>query len=84
MGVFEECVGIEKDILQSVLIPIANISRIAKDGTKSKEEVLNQSETYIKLFWSKVYKEFSLIFNNNRIKLGRLLKCYIIFIKLKI
>lgn len=46
-GIFEECVSIDKNILQQVLIPIANISRQCLDGTKQKDEVLNQSELYI-------------------------------------
>ena len=48
MGIFEECVSIDKDILQKVLIPIANISRRCMDGTKHSGEPLNQSELYIK------------------------------------
>ena len=47
MGIFEECVSIDKDILQQVLIPIANISRRCMDGSKHSEEPLNQSELYI-------------------------------------
>jgi hypothetical protein len=46
-GIFEECVSIDRDILQRVLIPIANISRRCADGTKHSEEPLNQSELYI-------------------------------------
>ena len=56
MGIFEECVSIDKDILQQVLIPIANISRRCMDGSKHSEEPLNQSELYIKLFWANVNK----------------------------
>ena len=52
MGIFEECVSIDKDILQKVLIPIANISRRCMDGTKHSEEPLNQSELYIKVLVS--------------------------------
>lgn len=51
-GIFEECVSIDKDILQKVLIPIANISRRCMDGTKHSEEPLNQSELYIKILVS--------------------------------
>lgn len=46
-GSFEECVSIDRDILQQVLIPVANISRKAKDGTVQPDEMLNQSELYI-------------------------------------
>ena len=80
-GIFEECVSIDKDILQQVLIPIANISRRCMDGSKHSEEPLNQSELYIKLFWTNVNILFILfsLYNIRRVK-----KCYIIFIKLKI
>lgn len=52
-GIFEECVSIDKDILQQVLIPIANISRRCMDGSKHSEEPLNQSELYITTAGSK-------------------------------
>lgn len=79
-GIFEECVSIDKDILQQVLIPIANISRRCMDGSKHSEEPLNQSELYIKLFWTNVNILFTLFFLYD---IRRVKKCYIIFIKLK-
>lgn len=81
MGIFEECVSIDKDILQQVLIPIANISRRCMDGSKHSEEPLNQSELYIKLFWTNVNILFTLFFLYD---IRRVKKCYTIFIKLKI
>lgn len=70
LGIFEECVSIDKDILQQVLIPIANISRRCMDGSKHSEEPLNQSELYIKLFWTNVNILFtlSLPYNIRRVK----------------
>ena len=59
MGIFEECVSIDKDILQKVLIPIANISRRCMDGTKHSEEPLNQSELYITTAGSKTDYAYS-------------------------
>ena len=58
-GIFEECVSIDKDILQKVLIPIANISRRCMDGTKHSEEPLNQSELYITTAGSKTDYAYS-------------------------
>ena len=58
-GIFEECVSIDRDILQRVLIPIANISRRCADGTKHSEEPLNQSEIYITTAGSKADYAYS-------------------------
>lgn len=46
-GVLEECVGIDGDLLQSVIIPIMNVSRRCLDGTVQESEVLNQQQSYI-------------------------------------
>ena len=46
-GILEECVSIDKTILQEVLIPVMNISRRCLDGTTQSDEPLNQSELYI-------------------------------------
>lgn len=46
-GVLEECVGIDGDILQEVLIPMMNVRRRCLDGTTQKDETLNQSQLYI-------------------------------------
>jgi len=42
-GVWEECVGIDQDILQQVLIPLMSISRRCADGTVAPDETLNKS-----------------------------------------
>lgn len=46
-GVLEECVGIDQQILQEVLLPTMNVSRQCLDGTTQEDEVLNQSQIYI-------------------------------------
>ena len=46
-GLIEECVGVDQQILQEVIIPTMNVSRRAKDGTVQEDEVLNQSQVYI-------------------------------------
>lgn len=46
-GVLEECVGIDGDILQQVLIPMMSISRRCLDGTVQRDETLNKSQLYI-------------------------------------
>lgn len=46
-GLIEECVGVDQQILQEVLIPMMNVSRTALDGIVHEDEVLNQSQLYI-------------------------------------
>lgn len=46
-GLIEECVGVDQQILQQVLIPMMNVSRQCLDGTTQEDEVLNQSQLYI-------------------------------------
>ena len=46
-GTIEECVGVDGDILQSVIIPTMNVSRLCMDGTMHPEETLNKSQLYI-------------------------------------
>lgn len=46
-GLIEECVGVDQKILQEVLIPMMNVSRVALDGEVHENEVLNQSQLYI-------------------------------------
>lgn len=49
-GLVEECVGVDGDILQSVIIPTMNVSRICMDGSMHPEETLNQSQIFVKYF----------------------------------
>ncbi len=46
-GLIEECVGVDGDILQQVIIPVMNVSRRCLDGTVQESEVLNQSQIYV-------------------------------------
>ncbi len=46
-GLIEECVGVDGDILQQVIIPTMNVSRRCMDGTVQDTEVLNQSQIYV-------------------------------------
>jgi hypothetical protein len=46
-GLLEECVGIDGQILNEVLIPVMNVSRLCMDGTMQPEETLNKSQIYV-------------------------------------
>lgn len=46
-GVVEECVGVDGDILSSVIIPTMNVSRRCMDGTRQDDETLNKSQIFI-------------------------------------
>lgn len=46
-GVMEECVGIDGEILNEVILPIMNVSRSCADGITRPKEVLNKSQIYI-------------------------------------
>ena len=46
-GVIEECVGVDGQILNEVIVPTMNISRMCMDGTSHPEEQLNKSQLYI-------------------------------------
>ena len=46
-GVMEECVLIDGDILNSVIIPTTNVDRLLPDGTRDPKEVVNKSQIFI-------------------------------------
>lgn len=46
-GVMEECVLIDGDMLNDVIIPTTNVDRRLSDGTRHKEETVNKSQIYI-------------------------------------
>ena len=46
-GLMEECVLIDGDILNEIIIPTTNVDRLLPDGTRHKEEVVNKSQIYI-------------------------------------
>nr|DAR67906.1 MAG TPA: terminase large subunit [Caudoviricetes sp.] len=46
-GLMEECVLIDGDILNEIIIPTTNVDRLLPDGTRHKEEIINKSQIYI-------------------------------------
>ena len=46
-GSIEECVGVDGDILQNVIIPIMAVPRRAMDGSSRPEETLSRSQVYV-------------------------------------
>lgn len=46
-GLMEECVLIDGEILNEVIIPTTNVDRLLPDGTRHKEENVNKSQIYI-------------------------------------
>ena len=46
-GLVEECVGVDGDILQEVIIPTMAISRRCMDGTTQPDETLSKSQVYV-------------------------------------
>ena len=46
-GLVEECVGVDGEILSSVIIPTMNVSRLCMDGSTQPEETLNKSQIYV-------------------------------------
>ena len=46
-GVIEECVLIDGDILNEVIIPTTNVDRRLADGSRHSEQVVNKSQIYI-------------------------------------
>lgn len=46
-GLMEECVLIDQNALNEIIIPTTNVDRYLPDGTRHKEEVVNKSQIYI-------------------------------------
>ena len=46
-GLMEECVLIDGDILNEVIIPTTNVDRLLPDGSRHEEENVNKSQIYI-------------------------------------
>lgn len=46
-GLIEECVGVDQDALQQIVIPTMNVSRRCADGSVHEEESLNQAQIFI-------------------------------------
>ena len=43
----EECVLIDQEALNEIIIPTTNVDRLLPDGTRHKEEIINKSQVYI-------------------------------------
>ena len=50
MGLVEECVGVDGQILSEVIIPTMNVSRLCMDGTMQPSETLNKSQIFVNYF----------------------------------
>ena len=46
-GLMEECVLIDGQVLNEVIIPTTNVDRTLSDGTRHKNELINKSQIYI-------------------------------------
>lgn len=46
-GLMEECVLIDQDALNEIIIPTTNVNRLLPDGTRNSDEVVNKSQIYI-------------------------------------
>ena len=46
-GLVEECVGVDGTILNEVIIPTMNVSRLCMDGSTQPEETLNKSQIFV-------------------------------------
>lgn len=55
-GVMEECVLIDGDMLNEVIIPTTNVDRRLSDGSRHPEEIVNKSQIYINFFGQSVIK----------------------------
>lgn len=50
----EECIGVDQNMLQTVIIPTMVVSRRTSKGEVREDEVLNQSQVYIKSFFKRI------------------------------
>lgn len=50
----EECVGIDQDILNEIVIPTMNVDRRINGGDPDENEALNKSQTFINFCGQKV------------------------------
>lgn len=61
-GLVEECVGVDGEILSSVIIPTMNVARPCMDGVAVPEETLNKSQIYIN-FCGQKWTTYLLLFS---------------------
>ena len=64
-GIMEECILIDGDILNEVIIPTTNVDRRLSDGSRHKEETVNKSQIYMNFFGQKFinFKDYALEYN---------------------
>ena len=55
-GLMEECVGIDQEILNEVIIPTLNVNRPLASGGNDPKEILNKSQIFINFCWRKFIK----------------------------
>ena len=55
-GLIEECVGVDGTILNEVIIPTTNVSRLCMDGSTQPDETLNKSQIFVKFLGQKFTK----------------------------
>ena len=46
-GLMEECILIDKQTLNEIIIPTMNVDRRLADGTRKEEETVNKSQIYV-------------------------------------
>lgn len=46
-GLMEECILIDQNALNEIVIPTTNVDRLLADGTRNKGEIVNKSQVYI-------------------------------------
>lgn len=49
-GLMEECILIDGEILNEVIIPTTNVDRRLSDGSRHPQEVVNKSQIYMNFF----------------------------------
>ena len=55
-GLMEECVGIDQDVLNEVIIPTLNVNRPLPSGGTDPDDTFNKSQIFINFFGQKVIK----------------------------
>ena len=46
-GLMEECVLIDQELLNDVIIPTMNVDRRLPDGSRNEKEVINKSQIFV-------------------------------------
>lgn len=80
----EECILIDKQTLNEIIIPTMNVDRRLADGTRKEEETVNKSQIYVNFFGQNVTIFCILFLSIISEKIERMILCNIIYTKLKI